>query len=109
MVNTRIPACPQKLEERGKLKSKNGSCALRADLKRLRRKASRLLDPIARPWGFPTLQKASQFLIGCTCHVLAEGVNPKRPKDTDFIFNFAFLIFTFYFLLFGEVPTIGAF
>jgi amino acid adenylation domain-containing protein len=32
-----------------------------------------LVHPLARPWGFPTQHTASQTLIGCTCHVLAEG------------------------------------
>jgi fengycin family lipopeptide synthetase D len=36
--------------------------------------ASMLLDPIARPGGFPTQQTASQTLRGCTCHVPAGGI-----------------------------------
>jgi hypothetical protein len=51
-----------------KLKTKNGSGALRAILDAFG-ETSRLLDPIAWPWGFPTLQSASQILRGCTCHV----------------------------------------
>jgi hypothetical protein len=34
---------------------------------------SRLLDPIARPWGFPTLQTASQTLIGWRAMAVQRG------------------------------------
>jgi hypothetical protein len=48
-----------------------------------------LVHPLARPWGFPTSQTASQILTGCTCRVLAEGKGLKVLQDDRGHFQFS--------------------